>query len=215
MEIVLTFQEHTIKRRQRLASLWYPDEIVFGAIGPKLTNAFSSTTKHDYSNHFNRSLSKDENYDGFMQAVGIISSELPGLMLKPPHDFEELYDWVCSKLDNKNDPRFNPKGIGLTALYDISLVIGCNLYPKVLPRKYVYVHENLADAAQALLQCNLTDRNKVETNRFSNCLPHFSAMEIEDILCIYGKKIILKKGFDKDWLKEAIRLKVSPDLTRL
>lgn len=196
-EISETFLEHTIKRRQRLSSLWYPDEIVYCAIGPKLNNDFSEETKHDYSSHFSQALAIECYRDGFMKAVDIIREELP--KLKQPKDFEELYDWVCKLFNGKQNSLSDIKGIGLLSLYDISLAIGCNLYPKVLPGKYVYTHDNLSKAAEVLVG-KPDNKNRIEAKLFSACLPHFSAMEIEDILCVYGSKIIKEGKFEKKWL---------------
>ena len=141
-EISETFLEHTIKRRQRLSSLWYPDEIVYCAIGPKLNNDFSEETKHDYSSHFSKALAIECYRDGFMKAVDIIREELP--KLKQPKDFEELYDWVRKLFNDKQNSLSDIKGIGLLSLYDISLAIGCNLltssscHPKALVKEFSY-----------------------------------------------------------------------------
>ena len=172
--------------------------MVYGVIGPKLNEEFPVGTLHDYSSHFNQSM--PVYHEGFKNAADIIARELPNM--KHPKDFEDLYDWVCTKLSKKNNPGVNLNGIGLLALYDISLNIGCNLYPKVLPKKYVYIHDNLHKEAEAVLGRTLTDRNIVDASLFSNVLPHCSAMEIEDVLCVYSGLILCKGGFDKEWLKE-------------
>lgn len=191
----MTFLEHTYERRQRLSTLWTADELVWGEIGPKL-----STGKHAYDPHFDRLYPSYPN--ALPQASQIIKSHLKCILHRPYADFEELYDFIeqllCSKICNA----MFVKGIGWVALYDIALRIGCNLRPRIIPDAYVYLGaQKVRDAAIALVPGIISSNQfRVPTSQLASFFPNFTAMEIEDILCVYSNQIVAAGRFDLSWL---------------
>ena len=187
------FRDHTYERRSRLSSLWYPDELVYGEIGPIYSN-----DKHAFNGHFKR---VNMSYPAALgQVLPIIESNFNDFIINHPKDFEELYDRVRNLISGHIN---NITGIGYMAVYDISLAIGINLYPRVLPQKYVYIHDNcVKDSAEIILGQQFKHHTfRIDTSLFKNLLPHYNAMEIEDILCCYAD-VIKQKGFFKlEWLE--------------
>jgi len=178
----MTFQEHTYLRRQALSSHWNIEDMVYGAIGVN-----PNTGKHAINSHFRQNSAAFQ--DALPNAVKNIKSDWAKINYPHPIDFEDLYERVRSILRNKGIPANDIKGIGLVTLYDISLNIGCNLNPKVLPEKKVYLHYNCVhDSAEKLLGRKIKE-HIIDVGAFSTLFPNESAMEIEDILCIYRDEI--------------------------
>ena len=193
----MTFLEHTYRRRQRFSTLWTADELVWGEIGPKLT-----TGGHNYDQHYNQLYPSFP--DALPKATRIIEKHLVCILNRPYCDFEELYDFIEQLLANLTIAEFNVKGIGWVALYDISLGIGCNLRPRVIPKDYVYLGANKVRAAANTLVPGVVSGNvfRVPIADLALLFPHFTAMEIEDILCIYSERIIATGTFDLKWLNK-------------
>ncbi len=193
---VMTFLEHTYKRRQRFSTLWTTDELVWGEIGPKLT-----TRCHDYDPHFDQLYASYPN--ALPEATKIIQSHLKCILYRPYQDFEELYDFIEYLLCNPRIRSLNVKGIGWVALYDIALRMGCNLRPRVLPDAFVYLGaQKVRDAANVLVSGIVSSKKfRVPTSILAPFFPHFSSMEIEDILCVYSSRIVAAGMFDLNWLK--------------
>ena len=193
----MTFLELTYRRRQRFSTLWTADELVWGEIGPKLT-----TSGHNYDQHYNQLYPSYP--DALPEATRIIEKYLVCILNRPYCDFEELYDFIEQLLANLTIAEFNVKGIGWVALYDISLRIGCNLRPRVIPKDYVYLGANKVRAAANTLVPGVVSGNvfRVPIADLAFLFPHFTAMEIEDILCIYSERIIATGTFNLNWLNK-------------
>lgn len=192
----MTFQEHTYLRRQILSSHWTIEDMVYGSIG---TNP--NTGKHAINSHFRQNNAAYQS--ALPMAVKAIRKEWNNIIYPHPVDFEDLYDRVKRVLKNKGVPGLNIPGIGLVTLYDISLNIGCNIYPKVLPEKYVYIHYNCVHVSAELLLKRKIKTSTIDVKEFQNLFPSESAMEIEDILCIYREQIKKEYStFDYHNLKE-------------
>lgn len=192
----MTFLEHTYERRQRFSTLWTADELVWGEIGPKLT-----TGGHDYDHHYRQLYSSHTN--ALPDATRIIEKNLVCILNRPYRDFEDLYDFLEQLLSNPIVPSFNVSGIGPVALYDIALRIGCNLRPRVIPKDYVYLGaKKVRAAANALVPGIVSSTEfRVPTSSLASFFPCYSAMEIEDILCVYSDRIVKAGSFDLKWLK--------------
>lgn len=123
-------------------------------------------------------------------------------MNRPYRDFEELYDFIEQLLANPSIPTFKVEGIGWVALYDIALRIGCNLRPRVIPKDQVYLGaKKVREAANTLVPGIVSgDMFRVPIIKLAAFFPHFTSMEIEDILCIYSDKIKATGMFDPNWL---------------
>lgn len=110
-------------------------------------------------------------------------------------DFDELYDYVM-QIKRKNKDK--TKGFGYTCIYDFSLRYGWNHNPKILPRKFVYVHAHPKTCAQHLSELGfITSKVRTSTYRipiedFSEEIlqPGMTAADIEDFLCVYRKEIL-------------------------
>ena len=191
----MTFLEHTYRRRQRLSTLWTADELVWGEIGPKLT-----TRGHNYGSHFTQLYASYPN--ALPEATRIIEKHLVCILNRPYRDFEELYDFIEQLLANPSIPTFKVEGIGWVALYDIALRIGCNLRPRVIPKDQVYLGaKKVREAANTLVPGIVSgDMFRVPIIKLAAFFPHFTSMEIEDILCIYSDKIQAEKKFELNWL---------------
>lgn len=188
IEINVSFREHTHLRRARLSNLWTLDEIVYGEIGSKLNRQHP----HDFDDHFKQLYAS--NISALPNAVKALEKDWELLWATRFVDFEELYSWV--------EQRIRPiTGISDVAIYDISLRIGCNLYPRILPNEYVYIHRKVKDAARVLLGSSAVKGvNRVLASRFSDIFPNYKAIEIEDILCLYSDRILQVKKFELPWL---------------
>jgi len=191
----MTFLEHTYRRRQRLSTLWTADELVWGEIGPKLT-----TRGHNYGSHFTQLYASYPN--ALPEATRIIEKHLVCILNRPYRDFEELYDFIEQLLANPSIPTFKVEGIGWVALYDIALRIGCNLRPRVIPKDQVYLGaKKVREAANTLVPGIVSgDMFRVPITDLAAFFPHFTSMEIEDILCIYSDKIKAAGKFELKWL---------------
>lgn len=191
----MTFREHTYKRRQEIASRWYVDEMIYGEIGP--TNSGNNHAISDHLRQLNASYPK-----ALAKALQLVKDNWGNIVFPAPHDFEDLYSRLEKLLKNNTLAYCCVHGIGVLALYDFALFIGCNLYPKVLPERYVYVHNNkVKHSAEILLNTSITG-NRIPTSAFKGIFDYFHAMEIEDILCIYADLIDKHKIFDKTWLNQ-------------
>lgn len=191
----MNFATHTRIRRLRLMTYWTVEDIVYGAFGP--ISATSSV--HAKSKHFSRI---DD--DALSLTVDKLRPVLHTFYCNRPLDFEELYQRVKNSI-------YSIKGIGLLVVYDIALRIGCSLCPKIIPEKYVYIHgHGSADkvflSAKALLGPNikkfLDPEDRIDVVHLQPFFPCYSAMEIEDLLCIYRKQIVDNGMFDPTWLRE-------------
>lgn len=195
----MTFREHTYKRRQWITDHWYLDEMVYGEIGPN-----NSFTGHAINAHFKECNAAFPN--ALPAALKLIKNNWSNLVYPHPIDFEELYERIRMLIANpkySNGSTNNIKGIGHLVVYDIALHIGCNLYPKVLPYAYVYIHVgiNVHESAEILLGRKIKD-HKVPRNLFDKWFKEFNAMEIEDILCVYSKLIKAHGTFKNEWLMD-------------
>lgn len=177
----LSFKEHTYDRRQWFMSHFYIEEMVYGDIGVN-----PNTGKHAITPHFKQ---LNASYPSALEnTLKKVKTEWDYIVYPHPTDFEQLYNRLYFKIGNVI------KGIGALAVYDIALNIGINLYPKVLPEKYVYVHFNcVRKAAKDLLNIQRLKGDKIETGKFAQNLPHLTAMDVEDALCVYHKIIEQKK----------------------
>lgn len=188
----MTFKEHTYQRRLRLSSLWSIDEIVYGEIGPKIN---TESHGHDFDRHFAQSNAQYPN--ALPEAITVLRPHFHEIMSSQPTDFEQVYDMMKSLLWK------TVHGVGLLTIYDIALRIGCNLRPRVVPEKYVYTHHGMVEeAAKVLLPEVNFGKHKVDVAVFSSLFPHYSAMEIEDILCVYHDQIMANRNFDWKWLRQ-------------
>lgn len=184
-------QRHAYERRQTLSSLWYIEEMVYGDIGYDVKKGV-----HAYNPHFRQSMAGYP--DALPKAVDILQKNWSNIVAPPPSDFEELYGRVSSLLNSSSS---NVYGVGLVTVYDISLAIGCNLYPKVLPREFVYLHGNcVEESAKILIGKSQIKDHKVPASAFNKIFPCSTAMEIEDLLCEYNEAIVKYNMFDLRWL---------------
>lgn len=191
----MNYATHTRIRRLRLMTYWTVEEIVYGAFGP----ISAMSTEHAKSKHFSQVYG-----DALSQAVDNLRPILHTFYCNRPLDFEELYQRVKNSI-------YSIKGIGLLVVYDIALRIGCSLCPKIIPQKYVYIHGHgtndiVYNSAKALLGPNikkfLDPEDRIDVVHLQPFFPCYSAMEIEDLLCIYHDLIVNNGRFDPDWLKE-------------
>lgn len=190
----MTFREHTYLRRQMLSSHWTIEDMVYGAIGSKTAEG-KNGIRHAINSHFRQN---DAGYpDALPKTAEIIRNNWEYIVNPHPANFEELYARVEKLI-------LNPiKGVGLVTTYDIALNIGCNLYPKVLPEKKVYLHDNcVKESARGLLGEMYVEEPIIDVERFKEKLPHWSAMEIEDILCVYHEEIVQNKSFSINSLEQ-------------
>lgn len=192
----MTFADHTLQRRQRLSSYWTIEDIVYGAFGCAELNPDS----HAVHGHFSQLSASYP--DALPQAVAVLEQNRSSLYGRSYTDFEELFDIVNSLIRGI-------RGIGLLAVYDIAVRLGCSMCPKIIPLRYVYTHGagSIVDqSARTLLGSSAGSsivNDRVDVNILRNlypCLKHYSALEIEDILCVYSDCIDSAKTFDPVWL---------------
>lgn len=191
----MTFKECSYLVRQMMSSRWYIDEMVYGEIGPN-----QKCTNHAIHNHFKQC---NASYpQALSKAEKIIKDNFGNIVYPAPANFEELYARLEKLLKNSSFQHYYVVGVGSLVLYDIALHIGCNLYPRVLPEKYVYVHNNkVKDSAEVLLGIKIKG-NRILTSAFKGIFDYFHAMEIENILCIYADDIKANNKFDNNWLNK-------------
>lgn len=189
----MNFATHTRIRRLRLMTYWTVEEIVYGAFGPALSNP----SVHAKSKHFSQ-----VDGDALSQAVDSLRPILHTFYCSRPLDFEDLYQRVKNAI-------YPISGIGLLVVYDIALRIGCSLCPRIIPQKYVYLHgygSRVYTSANAILHTNIKKQygtiDAIDVAHLQPYFPCYSAMEIEDLLCIYHDQIVNNGRFDPDWLKE-------------
>lgn len=189
----MNFATHIRIRRLRLMTYWTVEEIVYGAFGP--ISATSSV--HAKSKHFSQVYG-----DALSQAVDNLRPILHTFYYNRPLDFEDLYQRVMNAI-------YPISGIGLLVVYDIALRIGCSLCPKIIPEKYVYLHgygSKVYTSADAILHTSIKKQygtiDAIDVAHLQPYFPCYSAMEIEDLLCIYHDQIVNNGRFDPDWLKE-------------
>lgn len=187
--VPLSFQEHTFLRRTHLSSLHTLEEIVYGKIGPKLNPPYA----HDYDDHFKRL------YAGYKKALPDVVTALkpfwPAIWKMTFPTFEDLWQWVHDRIHHI-------PGIGRVAIYDIALRIGWNMYPRIMPERYVYItSKGVEDAAIALGLGPYIVNDRIPVVYFDPITHGHTAMEIEDILCIFSSEIVKAKRFDMSWLK--------------
>lgn len=190
----MNFATHTRIRRLRLMTYWTVEEIVYGAFGP--ISATSSV--HAKSKHFSQVYG-----DALSQAVDNLRPILNTFYYNRPLDFEDLYQRVKNAI-------YPIPGIGLLVVYDIALRIGCSLCPKIIPEKYVYLHgygSKVYTSADAILHTSIKKQygtiDAIDVAHLQPYFPCYSAMEIEDLLCIYHDQIIAANGFfNPIWLRE-------------
>ncbi len=193
----MTFADHTLQRRQRLSSYWTLEDIVYGAFGC----AESNPASHAVHGHFRQ---LNASYpDALPQAVVVLEQNRSTLYGRTYADFEDLFDAIDSLI------RGIP-GIGLLAVYDIAVRLGCSMCPKIIPLRYVYTHgvgSKVDRSARTLLGPSAGSsivNDKVDVNILRNLYPyfkHYSALEIEDILCEYSDCIDSDQTFDPVWLR--------------
>lgn len=192
----MTFADHTLQRRQRLSSYWTIEDIVYGAFGCAKSNPASHAVHGHFrqlSAHFPNALSK---------AVVVLKQNRSTLYGRTYTNFEDLFNTVNSLIRWIH-------GIGLLAVYDIAVRLGCSMCPKIIPLRYVYTHGagSIVDkAARTLLGPSAGSsivKDRVDVNilrKLYPCFKHYSALEIEDILCVYSKCIDSAKTFKPVWL---------------
>ena len=193
----MTFADHTLQRHQRLSSYWTIEDIVYGAFGC----AESNPARHAVHGHFSQ---LNASYpDALPQAVEALEQNRSTLYGRTYTDFEDLFTTVDSLI------RGIP-GIGLLVVYDISVRLGCSMCPKIIPLRYVYTHGvgSIVDrSARTLLGSSAGSsivNDRVDVNilrKHCPCFEHYSALEIEDILCVYNKDIDSAQTFDPVWLR--------------
>ena len=96
-------------------------------------------------------------------------------------------------------------GIGNSTIYDTCIRLGWSYSPQIKPKNYVYVHGDLIKSAEAILgdkfsQIKETGRPAIPYKKFINAEKKFaelSALEIENLLCIYHKDILNLYGIKK------------------
>lgn len=190
----MNFATHTRIRRLRLMTYWTVEEIVYGAFGPALSNPSVHAKSLPHFSHItDKPLS---------QAVDNLRPILHTFYCNRPLDFEDLYQRVKNAI-------YPISGIGLLVVYDIALRIGCSLCPRIIPEKYVYLHgygSRVYTSADAILHTNIKKQygtiDAIDVAHLQPYFPCYSAMEIEDLLCIYHDLIVNNGRFDPDWLKE-------------
>ena len=97
-------------------------------------------------------------------------------------NFEELYDYVEKNI-------IGIKGVGAVMVYDVALCLGERMEPQVVPRKYVYVHGKLIDAARHLFSLmNLTLRMVKHGHRIS--ISYFEPLGIETLDKRYAARAV-------------------------
>ncbi|WP_018107680.1 hypothetical protein [Porphyromonas bennonis] len=193
----MTFADHSLQRRQRLSSYWTIEDIVYGAFGC----AESNPDSHAVHGHFSQ---LGASYpDALPQAVKVLEQNRPNLYGRTYTDFEDLFTTVDSLIRGIS-------GIGLLAVYDMAVRLGCSICPKIIPLRYVYTHGTgsiVDQSARTLLGSSAGSsivNDKVDVDILRNlypCLEHYSALEIEDILCVYNKYISSAQTFDPVWLR--------------
>ncbi len=126
----------------------------------------------------------------------------------PFPSFEELYNKVeytagCNP-DNVGYPPI--EGFGLVGLYDTALRIGYHISrsgkhdnpERVLPQKYVYVHQGSREGFMHLVRRGLVEKTylperpgfiKVDTRCFIGALKGMEAYKIENLLCCMKKQL--------------------------
>lgn len=136
-------------------------------------------------------------------AVNIAAKELMKEKDILPHSsfnksFEVLYDKVKARIGNIH-------GIGNSTLYDACIRLGWTFEKKIEPTNYVYVHRKLIESAEAIFgnaKYNIvkgTDRPAILWQEFINTEPEFkklSALDIENLLCIYHDDILRVNGIE-------------------
>ena len=190
----MNFATHTRIRRLRLMTYWTVEEIVYGAFG----STKSSIYTHKVNSHLNRI-----NRSSLRQAVNQLRPILHTFYYNRPLDFEDLYQRVMNAI-------YPISGIGLLVVYDIALRIGCSLCPRIIPEKYVYLHgygSRVYTSADAILHTSIKKQygtiDAIDVAHLQPYFPCYSAMEIEDLLCIYHDQIIAANGFfNPIWLRE-------------
>lgn len=190
---LMNFATHTRIRRLRLMTYWTVEDIVYGAFGP----ISATSTDHAKSKHI---WGIDD--DALSLAVDQLRPILHTFYCNRPLDFEDLYQRVKNAI-------YPISGIGLLVVYDIALRIGCSLCPRIIPEKYVYLHgygSRVYTSANAILHTNIKKQygtiDAIDVAHLQPYFPCYSAMEIEDLLCIYHDQIVNNGRFDPDWLKE-------------
>lgn len=112
-------------------------------------------------------------------------------------NFEVLYDRVKAAIGNI-------PGIGNSTLYDTCIRLGWTFDEEVKPSKYVYVHRDLVESAEAILgkkydTVKAADRPAILLEKFNNAEPEFkelNALEIENLLCCCRGMILRVKGIE-------------------
>ena len=192
----MTFADHTLQRRQRLSSYWTIEDIVYGAFGC----AMSNPSRHAVHEHFSQL--NGPYADALPQAVVVLEQNRSTLYGRTYTNFEDLFNTVNSLVKGIH-------GIGLLVVYDIAVRLGCSMYPKIIPLRYVYTHgagSKVDHSARILLGPSARSsivNDKVDVNVLRQHCPyfeHYSALEIEDILCVYKKYIASAQTFDPVWL---------------
>lgn len=111
-------------------------------------------------------------------------------------EFEYLYDKLKGIIGTV-------KGIGNSTLYDACIRLGWSYSPQIKPQHYVYVHRKLIKSAEAILgdkfsRIKEADRPAILRQKFIEAKKEFaelSALDIENLLCIYHKEILTIQGF--------------------
>lgn len=101
-------------------------------------------------------------------------------------DFDSLYETVYNTIARQS---YDGKtGLSYCTVYDTSIRIGYTFENKILPDKYVYVHQKLVNNAKELLGKNLVkDRCRILREDFIkhyDAFKHLKSIEIEDFLCL-------------------------------
>lgn len=172
----ISFLEHTYLRRMRMMSLWTAEEIVYGNIGCEIGR---NPLVHCFDEHFR---AMGSNFSSLNKALSVLKPLLPAVKTMAFPSFEDLYSWVDNQIGGIS-------GIGRVTIYDVALRMGINQYPKVIPENYVYItSHSVRESAEKLLNRKITDI-RIHISVFSGIFPHYTAMEIEDILCVYHNVI--------------------------
>ena len=187
----MTFAEHTLQRRVHFSSLWTVEDLIYAEFGPLLN---TTTHHHAFDDHYQ--LLNASYATALPSAVEAIRPHLSNFWSAPPKDFEELYERVRLIIEPI-------KGIGRLAIYDTAIHIGCNLLPRIIPERYVYLTcDKVEDSAMILLDTTKYSikNHRIEASAFSSIIPHYGAMEIEDVLCLYHEMIKKFGKFEIQWL---------------